>query len=259
MRIALTAFVALSLTAAAYAGASQREDAERLVRAGNVLTQFTLDDDNGIPAQLLERAHGVAVIPGLKRGGILIGGRRGRGVLTVRTPDGQWSNPAFITLTGGSIGWQFGAESADVVLVFANPRSVRNIAAGRVTFGGDLSAVAGPIGRRSTSAVTGRSEVYIYVRGKTGLFAGAVFEGARLDIDQDASADFYSTDRYTEPLEETTQSTPTSALRFLDSLGAATVLAAPPGSAAPALPGSAPRTQPSDPAGSQEAVIYPIG
>src|SRR5690606_25878569 len=115
MRIALTALVAFSFVAIANAAASQREDAERLVRAGEVLTQFTLDDTYGIPIQLLERAHGIAVIPGLKRGGILIGGRRGRGVLTLRTPDDRWSNSACITLTGGSIGWQFGAESADVV------------------------------------------------------------------------------------------------------------------------------------------------
>ena len=254
MRIALTALVAISLVAVANAAASQREDAERLVRAGEVLTQFTLDEANGIPTQLLERAHGVAVIPGLKRGGILIGGRRGRGVLTVRTPDGRWSNPAFITLTGGSIGWQFGAESTDVVLVFANSRSVRNIEAGRVTFGGDLSAVAGPIGRRSTSAVTGKSEVYIYVRGKTGLFAGAVFEGARLDIDEDASEAFYAADRYTEALEETTHATPASAMRFLDALSAAAAL--PPPSSPAASP---PPARPAEPASSEEAIIYPIG
>src|SRR5690606_11206166 len=206
------------------------------------------------PVQLLERAHGIAVIPGLKRGGILIGGRRGRGVLTIRTADGQWSNPAFITLTGGSIGWQLGAESADVVLVFAHSRPLRNLEAGRLTFGGDLSAVAGPVGRRSTAAVTGKSEVYIYVRGKTGLFVGAVFEGARLDIDEDANEAFYAADRYTEALEETTHATPASAMRFLEALSAAAMLPS-----TPAGPAEPPRSQPGDPASSEEAIIYPIG
>jgi hypothetical protein len=88
------------------------------------------------------------------------------------------------------------------------------------------------------------------------LVVAGVFEGARLDIDQDASAEFYAADRYTEPFEETTQATPTSALRFLDALGAATVLA-PPGS--PPSRANPPRTQPVDPSSSDEAIIYPIG
>lgn len=254
MRIAILALVALATTTLAYA-ASTRQDAERLIRAGRVLTEFTTDEAKGIPADLLERAHGVAVIPGLKRGGILIGGRRGRGVLTVRTPDGQWSNPAFITLTGGSIGAQFGAESADVVLVFANELAVRNIEAGRITFGGDASAIAGPVGRRSTAAITGRSEVYVYMRSR-GLYAGAAFEGARLDLDQDASVDFYAADRHTEALEETTAATPSSALRFLDALRHAAVL---PPAAAPAAPGTFEPAQPAPTPSSEAAVIYPIG
>jgi hypothetical protein len=113
-----------------------------------VLAAFTADDEQAIPAELLARAQGIAVIPHLIRGGFILGGRRGRGVLSVRTANGQWSNPALITLTGGSIGWQFGAESADVVLVFGNDRSNRHISHGKFTLGGDATAVAGPLGRR---------------------------------------------------------------------------------------------------------------
>ena len=89
-------------------------------------------------------------------------------------------------MTGGSFGAQFGAESADVVLVFANDRAVRNIASGKFTLGGDATAIAGPLGRRTQTAVTGRAEVYVYMHSR-GLFAGAAFEGTRLDIDQEAS------------------------------------------------------------------------
>ena len=128
--------------------AAQRDDA-KFVDAAKVLELFTTDEEHGIPTDILQRARGIAVIPNLIRGGFLFGGRRGRGVLAIRSPNGEWSNPAFVTLTGGSFGAQFGAESADVVLVFANDRAVRNIASGKFTLGGDATAIAGPLGRRT--------------------------------------------------------------------------------------------------------------
>ena len=168
------------------------------------------------------------MIPNLIRGGFVFGGRRGRGVLAIRSPNGEWSNPAFVTLTGGSFGAQFGAESADVVLVFANDRAVRNIASGKFTLGGDATAIAGPLGRRTQTAVTGRAEVYVYMHSR-GLFAGAAFEGTRLDVDQEASAAFY---RNTSgvPLGAQTVETPAAALPFLDALRTAAVLPGAPSS-----------------------------
>src|SRR5215470_15547032 len=115
-RILLALLSAASL-ANALPAAAETSDSDRLVRASEVLLKFTSDEEKSIPASLLERAHGIAVIPSLIRGGFFIGGRRGRGVLSVREKNGDWSNPAFITLTGGNIGLQFGAEWADVVLV----------------------------------------------------------------------------------------------------------------------------------------------
>jgi lipid-binding SYLF domain-containing protein len=167
-------------------------------------------------------------------------------VLAIRSPNGEWSNPAFVTLTGGSFGAQFGAESADVVLVFANDRSVRNIASGKFTLGGDAAAVAGPMGRRTQVAVTGNAEVYVYMHAR-GLFAGAAFEGTRLDVDQDASTAFY---RNTSgvPLGAQTFDTPAAALPFLDALRTAAV---PP--AAPLQSGEA-----SAPAPAEEAVTFPL-
>ena len=136
-----------------------------------------------------------------------------------------------MTLTGGSFGAQFGAESADVVLVFANDRAVRNIASGKFTLGGDATAVAGPLGRRTQTAVTGRAEVYVYMHSR-GLFAGAAFEGTRLDVDQEASTAFY---RNTSgvPLGAQTFETPATALPFLDALRTAAVLPGAPSAVAP--------------------------
>jgi lipid-binding SYLF domain-containing protein len=222
VRFLSTALVALLAAFTATGAGAQRGDEAKLAQAAGVLDIFTADEDHGIPADILQRARGIAVIPNLIRGGFFVGGRRGRGVLAVRLPNGEWSNPAFITLTGGSIGWQFGAETADVVLVFANDRSVRNIGSGKFTLGGDAAAVAGPLGRRTTAAVTGRSEVYVYMHSR-GLFAGAAFEGTRLDVDQDASAAFYGNGG-ARPLGEQTAATPASVGQFFDALRSAAVL-----------------------------------
>jgi lipid-binding SYLF domain-containing protein len=237
--------IASLIAGAAFAGAAaaQRNDDERFVDAAEVLEIFTTDEQNGIPADILQRARGIAVIPKVIRGGFIFGGRRGRGLLAIRSPNGEWSNPAFVTLTGGSIGAQFGAESADVVLVFANDRAVRNIASGKFTLGGDATAVAGPLGRRTQGAVTGRAEVYVYIHSR-GLFAGAAFEGTRLDVDQEASTAFYRNTRGV-PLGAQTFETPAAALPFLDALRSAAVLPGTPNVDAP-------------PPESGEAVTFPL-
>ena len=230
------------------APAEAQHDADKFVDAAKVLELFTTDEEHGIPADILQRARGIAVIPNLIRGGLFFGGRRGRGVLAIRSPNGEWSNPAFVTLTGGSFGAQLGAESADVVLVFANDRSVRNIASGKFTLGGDATATAGPMGRRTQTAVTGHAEVYVYMHSR-GLFAGAAFEGTRLDVDEDASADLY---RNTSgvPLGAQTPETPSQVLPFLDALRTAAVL---PGTPSQVAPLGAPTSQ-----NSEEAVTFPL-
>ena len=247
--------LATILVAGALPSAAETSDGDRLIRASEVLVKFTAEEENSIPAALLERAHGVAVIPSLVRGGFFIGGRRGRGVLSVREADGQWSNPAFITLTGGNLGLQFGAEWADVVLVFANEQSVKNMASGKFTMGGDAAAVAGPLGKRATAAITAKSEVYIYTRSR-GLYAGAAFEGARLAIDGDGNKAFYSGDEH-QALGPPTAGTPTTAKQFIETLsGISTAGAAPPPPPphTTATTGSAPSSGESV----EEAVIYPL-
>jgi SH3 domain-containing YSC84-like protein 1 len=226
LRAVLTSTAASIVLALSFGAQAQTEHETRLADATGVLQAFTQDEETSIPTDLLARAHGIAVIPNVIRGGFLIGGRRGRGVLVVKGANGNWSNPAMITLTGGSIGWQFGAESADLILIFANLRSVRNIEDGKFTLGGEASAVAGPMGRHNTSALTGRAEVYAYVRSR-GLYAGAVFEGARLDVDEQGNERFYSSDPIAEPLREQNTATPASARRFLLALERAALVPGP--------------------------------
>jgi lipid-binding SYLF domain-containing protein len=243
-------FVAMLATlAAGSAHARRHDDADKLADAARVLEVFATDEEHGIPVQLLERARGIVVIPGLFRGGFVIGGRRGRGVIAVRSPSGAWSNPAFITLTGGSLGAQFGAEKADVVLVFENERSIRNIQAGKFTLGGEASAIGGPMGRRTSGVVTGKAEVYAYMHSR-GLFAGATFEGLRLDIDENADDDFYRNSS-TKAFGEQSVDTPRAARPFLDALRTSALLAPPAGGPS----GSGVNQSPST---SEGAVTFPL-
>ena len=103
--------------------------------------------EQSIPPALLSRAYAVAVIPDVVKIGFVVGARRGKGVLVVRKDDNTWSNPVFITLTGGSLGWQIGAQSTDIVLVFKNRKGVDGITNGTLTLGADVSAQA-PAGSR---------------------------------------------------------------------------------------------------------------
>ncbi len=246
--IALALLAVLAAVATTQAEARRRTDEDRLAEAAHVLDAFATDEQHGIPVQVLQQAHGIVVIPNLIRGGFVIGGRRGRGVLAIRSPDGEWSNPAFVTLTGGSLGAQFGAESADLVLVFENERAIKNIQAGKFTLGGDASAIGGPMGRRTTAVMTGRAEVYAYMHSR-GLFAGATFEGVRLDIDEQAGDAFYGNSG-AKPLGEQGYGTPTSVQPFLDALRGAALLAETPGGAGGRAAGA--------PGTTESAVTFPL-
>jgi lipid-binding SYLF domain-containing protein len=246
-------FVTVLLCLAVSAEAFAQSDAERkLAEAADLIGAFTDNGPDSIPTELLQRARGIAVIPNVFRGGFILGARRGRGALSVRMPDGTWSNPAFVTLTGGSIGWQIGAESTDIVLVFANDNAVKNIATGKFTLGGEATAVAGPLRKQASSAMTFRAEIYGYIRSR-GLYAGAAFQGARLDIDEELGTEIYGADTGAVPLGAATAATPMAARRFIESLDAA--LVASPTAGISDSPGPNPDAAES---GDSEALTFPL-
>lgn len=147
-----------------------------------------------VPPTLMQDARAVAVIPDVIKAGLLLGGRFGRGVVLVRGADGCWSNPIFVTLGGGSIGWQIGVQSTDVVLVFKTRTSLDRIlrGKGKVTLGADVAIAAGPVGRQAEAATDAqlKAEIFSYSRSR-GLFAGVSIEGAGLVVDCDANEAFY--------------------------------------------------------------------
>jgi lipid-binding SYLF domain-containing protein len=172
-------------------GAGERE-AGIVGSAADVLDEIAGIPEQGIPSQLLREARGVAVVPGLIKVGLILGARHGRGVLMVRDPTGGWSNPVFVTLTGGSLGYQVGAQSSDIVLVFRSGKSVDGILKGKFTLGADAGVAAGPVGRRAEAATDARlkAEIFSYSRSR-GAFIGVSLEGSALLIDDGANATYY--------------------------------------------------------------------
>ena len=138
-----TALSALIPGAYGQTGAHAREDA-RLITATQVLEELRQTPDQNVPDWLMQRAYGVAVIPEVIKGAFMFGGRYGNGALSVRDASGRFSNPIFITLIGGSVGWQIGATSTDVVLIFVTPRSVENFSRGKDVYKRQASANARP-------------------------------------------------------------------------------------------------------------------
>lgn len=185
------AVTALTLILATPAVAGTREE-RRVGDAADVLDQLLRIPEKTVPPALLQRAYAVAVIPDVVKVGFGLGARRGKGIIVVRQDDDSWSNPAFITLTGGSIGWQIGAQSTDVILVFKTRKGVTDISNGKLTLGADASIAAGPVGRHTEVATDLRfeAEVVSYSRSR-GLFAGVALEGAGVTMDRKANAAFY--------------------------------------------------------------------
>jgi lipid-binding SYLF domain-containing protein len=181
------------IMAVATAGwATSAEQKEKIELAAAVLDEIMVIPEKGIPSNLLADAAGIAVVPNVIKVGFIFGGRHGTGVLLLRDESGRWSNPAFISLTGGSIGWQIGAQSTDVILVFKNRKSIDGIMEGKFTIGADAAAVAGPVGRRVEGATDSllKAEIYSYSRSR-GLFAGVSLEGSALQIDDAANSAYY--------------------------------------------------------------------
>jgi len=164
----------------------------KLEEAGEVLTEMLAIPDRTIPISMFRNAHGIAVIPNVLKVGFFIGGRHGEGLISVRDEKGDWSNPIFITLSGGSIGWQVGAQSADIILVFKSKKSVNAILEGKFTLGVDAAIAAGPIGRQAEAGtdIELEAEIFSYAMSK-GFFAGLTIEGSVIRIDQDANTALY--------------------------------------------------------------------
>ena len=200
--------------------ASDSDEAKRITESITVLRELSAAPDRGIPEHLLARAEAIVVIPTLIKGGFVVGAKHGKGVISTRDrATNAWSNPAFVNMTGGSIGWQIGVESVDLVLLVMNRRGVDELLEDRFTLGGNLSVAAGPVGRSGDAATNAQvsAQILAYSRSK-GLFAGATLEGAALHGDDSANKALYGTTGLREVLAGKPATTPAAAATWRSAL-----------------------------------------
>jgi lipid-binding SYLF domain-containing protein len=218
-----TIFASAAILKVAHAGA--REEG-RLLTATEVLEEVEGMPDVRLPDTLLAHAYGIAVIPDVTKVAFIFGGRHGNGVLSVRDKlTAPWSNPVFVSLTGGSWGFQAGAQSSDIILVFTTKAGIEGIAGGKITLGADASVATGPVGRQGSAAtdMTFNSEIYSYARTR-GLFGGIALDGSVIRIDRAANASLYhrSGVSASEIMAGQAPAAPATAQRFLERLAQAT-------------------------------------
>jgi lipid-binding SYLF domain-containing protein len=171
---------------------SASEERERAQNAANVLTEIMGIPEGGIPNKLMENAEAVAVIPHVVKGGFIVGGEYGKGLVSHRMGNGRWSTPSFIQIGGGSIGLQIGGAATDLVLVFTNKEGFKGLLDHKLKLGVDAAVAAGPVGRdaEASTDVLLKSPVVAYSRSK-GLFAGIALDGAVVSIDDSSNRDVY--------------------------------------------------------------------
>lgn len=188
-------FVTLLLASAIVipiAYASDREDdVSRTHKAAEVFKEIMMTPDKEIPAELLEGASCIAVVPGDKKFAFVFGGSYGRGLVSCRTEHG-WSSPVFIALDGGSVGYQIGGSSTDIVMLFMNAHALQSLLSDKFKLGADATVAAGPVGRHAAAATDLKlnAEILTYSRSK-GAFAGVSLDGAVVQADKSGDKAMY--------------------------------------------------------------------
>lgn len=185
-----TLFLVLLASVSAYA--DKKEEVERAKKAAQAFREIMDAPDQAIPKDLLDRAYCVAVFPSVKKGGFVVGGQFGRGLISCRKPSSGWSAPAYFTIGGGSFGLQIGAQAVDLVLLIMNEDGVNGLLKSKFEIGAGAAATAGPVGRNASASTdaTLNAQILSYSRSK-GLFAGLELKGSVIKEDQDANKDAY--------------------------------------------------------------------
>ena len=225
MRLPIAAAVATTglLTATLAFGALSKDDLKHLNRATTVLSEFRNSSD--IPESVWTKADCVLVIPSLKKAAFIVGGEGGSGVMSCRHSNGAWGTPVFMQLTKGSVGFQVGASSTELVLFVMNASGAEKLLSNKTTLGTDASIAAGPVGRTATAATDAQmtAEMLSYSHSK-GLFAGVNLSGGALTADKDANTRAYGSTASAKEIALGT--TPVTALAqargFTDALGRTT-------------------------------------
>jgi lipid-binding SYLF domain-containing protein len=189
--IGLSLALLVALSVASVSAASKEE--ERLADAAKAFGEVMAAPDKGIPGNLLDKADCVVIIPGMKKGGFVVGGRYGKGLVSCRNKaKTAWGAPAMLEMGGGSFGLQIGASAVDVVMLVMERGGMDSLLKDKFTLGGDASVAAGPVGRASAAETDAamKAKILSYSRSQ-GVFAGLELSGATLNQDGDANKALY--------------------------------------------------------------------
>jgi lipid-binding SYLF domain-containing protein len=173
--------------------ATDTEPAKRLDLAADVLSEVMATPDKGIPEEMLRNAHCIVIVPSLKTAAFLIGGKYGKGYVSCRSQDDAgWSAPGTVRIEGGSVGFQIGGSTTDLIMLVMNERGADKLLSSKFTLGAEGSVAAGPVGRTATAQTDAQmhAEILSWSRSQ-GLFAGLALEGATLRQDLDDNATLY--------------------------------------------------------------------
>jgi len=181
----------LLVTMSAFASSDREDDVRRTQKATEVFKEIMNISDQGIPQDLLRSAKCIAIIPGDVKFAFVFGGSYGRGLATCRTGAG-WSAPMFVALDGGSVGYQIGGSSTDIVMLFMNDHALQSLMSDKFKLGADASVAAGPVGRTAAAGtdIKMNAEILSYSRAK-GLFAGVALDGAVMQADKSGDKAMY--------------------------------------------------------------------
>ncbi|MGB8985589.1 MAG: lipid-binding SYLF domain-containing protein [Candidatus Sulfotelmatobacter sp.] len=215
--LAVTILMAFaSLTAVA---SDREDDANRTQKAAQVFKEIMNTPDQGIPSNLLESAKCIAIIPGDKKFAFVFGGSYGRGIATCRTEHG-WSAPMFVAIDGGSVGYQIGGSSTDIVMLFMNDHALQSLMSDKFKLGADASVAAGPVGRNAAAGTDLKlnAEILSYSRAK-GVFAGVSLDGAVMQADKSGDKAMYGDDVNRHEILDGKIAVPESAQALVHELG----------------------------------------
>ena len=214
-RILIVAMLTLLVTLTAVASSDREDDVSRTDKAAQVLGEIMNTPDKGIPQDLLESAKCIAIIPGDVKFAFIFGGSYGRGLATCRTEHG-WSAPMFVAIDSGSVGYQIGGSSTDIVMLFMNDHALQSLLGDKFKLGADASVAAGPVGRNATAGTDLKlnAEILSYSRAK-GVFVGVSLDGAVMQADKSGDKAMYGHDVDRHEILDGTVTVPESARSLL--------------------------------------------
>src|SRR5262245_42763002 len=192
MRASVPVLLAAMIAIPAFANDEKDEAREKLQKAEAVLQASLEAPDKGVPKDMLEKAECVGVFPDVTKGAFIVGGTGGKGVFTCRDTSGKMGAPAFYTIGGGSVGWQFGGEQTDLILLVMNKEGMKHLLDDKFTIGAEASATAGPVGRTGKAATDAELHAQILSWSRAqGAFVGAALDGSVVKPDKSRNEDVY--------------------------------------------------------------------